>query len=245
MLSTLDAWLTCFERRALQAPAAPGSADDRLSVQERNRIARSIATFQLGELSEGRTLMALARRHAAKHECPALVGITECFIREEQRHAATLHSFMQDNEIPPLRRNWTHGAFRTLRGLAGFELAITVLITAELIGIQYYRALLNSTRCRRLRSICSLFMQDEALHVAYESELLLALRRHRAPPLRALTTLAHGIFHAITALAVYVDHRRVLGHAGYTVVSFLRTCTNHYSLYFLAPRPRTRRVLYP
>jgi rubrerythrin len=185
----------------------------------------------------------LARRQSAKYECPALVGITACFIREEQRHAATLRAFMEDNEIPLLGRNWADGLFRILRRLAGFELAIMVLITAELIGIQYYRALLNSTRSKRLRAICSLFMQDEALHVAYESELLLALRRRRAAPLRALITFAHGIFHAATALAVWYDHRRVLRYAGHTPMSFLRTCTSHYALYFLAPRPRARRVV--
>jgi len=244
MLPTLDGWLTCFERRAAHPPVMPAILGDPLSVEERNRIGRSIATFQLGEQSEGRTLLALARLYAAKHDCAKLTRITECFIREEQRHAATLGAFMDDNGIPRLQRNWTDGIFRILRRLVGFELAITVLITAELIGVQYYRALLNSTGSKRLRAICSLFMQDEALHVAYESELLLALRARRAAPLRAFTTLAHAIFHLATALVVWYEHRCVLRFAGYTAAVFLRVCANHYALYFVAPRARVRATRY-
>ncbi len=171
MLTNLDTWLACFERRASNPPELPNLRDlPLLSPPERDRIGRSLAIFQLGEQSGGHTLLALARRQATRDRSPALVRITELFVREEQRHAATLLEFMQANGIPRLERASTDGIFRILRRLAGFELAISVLVTAELIGLQFYRALLNSTGSKRLRAICSLFMQDEALHVAYESE---------------------------------------------------------------------------
>jgi hypothetical protein len=172
------------------------------------------------------------------------VRITECFVREEQQHAATLLEFMQANGIPRLERDWTDGVFRILRRIAGFELAITVLITAELIGLQYYRALLNTTGSKRLRAICSLFMQDEALHVAYESELLLALRARRAGPVRLAMTLAHAVFHVATACVVWIEHRRVLREAGYTPFGFVHTCARHFALYFVpAPRALARSRL--
>lgn len=218
-----------------------------LSAAERDRIGRSLAIFQLGEQSGGHTLLALARRQAARYRSPALVRITECFVREEQRHAATLLEFMQANGIARLERDWTDAVFRILRRLAGFELAVSVLVTAELVGLQYYRALLNSTGSKRLRAICSLFMQDEALHVAYESELLLALRARRIAPVRAAITLAHGALHVATACVVWIEHRRVLREAGYTAFGFVRTCANHFALYFVPPplspsfRRRARR----
>jgi rubrerythrin len=240
MLPTLDTWLACFERRAANPPSIPPGLEDPLSPAERRRVARSIATFQLGEQSEGRTLLALARRHAARHDCPALVRITECFIREEQRHAATLAAWMTGHDIPLRRRDWSDGIFRRLRRLIGFELAITVLITAELVGIQYYRALLRSTESKRLRAICSLFMQDEALHVAYESELLLALRARRGRTSQLIVTLAHGAFHVAAALVVWHGHRRVLRAAGHTMSSFLTGCAGHYRLY-LDPAQEAKR----
>lgn len=232
MHPNLDAWLACFERRAADPPLLPAGLEDRLSGEERRRIGRSLAVFQLGESSEGRMLLALARRHAARHGCPALVRITECFIREEQRHAQVLREFMADHGLALLPRSWADGAFRRLRRLAGFELALAVLITAELVGIQYYRALMNGTGSQRLRAICSRLLEDEALHVAYGSELLLALRARRALPLRSLAGTAHALLHAATALVVWCGHRRVLCAAGQSAAGFLRSCTRHHALYF-------------
>ncbi len=238
MLTNLDTWLACFERRASNPPELPDLRNlSLLSAAERDRIGRSLAIFQLGEQSGGHTLLALARRQAVRCGSPAFVRITECFVREEQRHAATLLEFMHANGIPRLENDWTDGVFRILRRVAGFELAVSVLVTAELIGLQFYRALLNTTGSKRLRAICSLFMQDEALHVAYESELLLALRARRSAPVRFAITLAHGAFHVATACVVWIEHRRVLREAGHTACGFLHTCANHFALYFV-PAPR-------
>lgn len=235
-------WLACFERRATNPPAIPETLEDRLGAAERARIARSIATFQLGEQSEGGTLLALARRHADREDVPQLPRITECFIREEQRHAATLAAWMAGHGIPRRHDEWSDRVFRRLRRLVGFELAVSVLVTAELIGIQYYRAHLRGTGSRRLRAICSLFLQDEALHVAYESELLLALRARRGRVMHGVVTLAHGVFHLGAAGVVWVGHAPVLRAGGFTAMGFLRTCAQHYALYLRPPPPRDRPV---
>jgi rubrerythrin len=216
--------------------------DDRLTAAERVRIGSSLATFQLGERSEGHTLRRLAQRHAAKHDCPDLVPITECFIREEQRHAATLAGYMRDHGLPLREREATDRVFRGLRRLAGFELAVAVLVTAELMGIQFYRALLRSTGSRRLRAICTTFLQDEALHVAYESELLLALRARRGRWLGGALAVAHLAFHVATALVVWIAHHRVLRAAGHSAWEFPRTCARHYALYLWPPRSGPRLV---
>ncbi len=245
MLPTLDMWLACFERRAANPLRAPDSLEASLSAEERDRIARSIASFQLGEQSEGRHFLALARRHAAEHDCAQLPRITELFIREEQRHAATLATFMAANAIPLRRHDWSDRIFRRLRRLAGFELAITILVTAELVGIQYYRALLRSSKSQHLKAICSIFLQDEALHVTYECELLLALRARRGRVPGAAATRAHQAFHLVTALVAWCGHRRVLRAGGHTMRGFLVACARHYALYLDSPGsglPSTRAV---
>lgn len=242
MLPDLESWRTCFERRASNPPVIPPMPDDRLPPAERERIGRSLATFQLGEQSEGHTLRGLALRHAQEHGCPDLVPITECFIREEQRHAATLAEYMLAHGLPLRQREATDRVFRRLRRLAGFELAVSVLLTAELMGIQFYRALLRSTGSRRLRAICTTFLQDEALHVAYESELLLALRARRGRWLGGALAAAHLAFHVAAALVVWFAHRRVLRAAGHSAWEFPRTCASHYALYLWPPRTGPRIV---
>src|SRR5262245_40379941 len=114
-------WLEIFEARAPQLVIRKPEAGDWLSDEECRRIASSIATFQLGEQSEGRTLLRFAERFAQRRNLPALPRVTELFIREEQHHAAQLKTFMEANGIPLKRRNWTDSVFRVLRRLAGFE----------------------------------------------------------------------------------------------------------------------------
>jgi len=67
--------------------------------------------------------------------------IAELFIREEQRHAALLRAFMEDHHIALKKDRLDRSGFFVLYGDSRvWELYIYILISAELIGIVYYRA---------------------------------------------------------------------------------------------------------
>jgi len=225
----LEIWLNHFEHHAQRPQCVPHGLSDLLRPDERRLIASSIATFQLGEQSEGRILLEAAQSFAHVRRIPALVRITELFIREEQRHAALLRAFMEDHHIALKRSDWTDRIFRHVRRLAGLELCLYVLISAELIGIVYYRALEAATDCQRLVALCRVLVSDELAHVGLESQLLLALRASRTAPVQALIRLAHRAFFALTASVVWLTHRSVLRHGG--AGSFLRACLSQYAFY--------------
>jgi hypothetical protein len=226
-----EIWLNHFEHHARHPRRVPRGFSDHLSTHERRLIAPSIATFQLGEQSEGRTLLRAAQCHAHGRGIPALVRIVELFIREEQRHAALLRGFMEDHHIALKRTDWTDRVFRHARRLAGLELYLYILISAELIGIVYYRALEAATDCRRLMGLCRVLVSDELAHVGFESQLLLALRAGRAARVQALMRLAHRAFFVGTAGVVWLTHRSVLRQGGYGARSFLRACLSQYAFY--------------
>jgi hypothetical protein len=226
-----EIWLNHFEYHAQHPRCVPHGLADLLRPDERRLIASSMATFQLGEQSEGRTLLRAAQRVAHGLRIPALVRITELFIREEQRHVALLRAFMDDHRIALKRTDWTDRVFRLVRRLGGLELYLYVLISAELIGIVYYRALEAATDCQRLRVLCRGLVSDELAHVGFESQLLLALRAGRAAPVRDLLRLAHRAFFAGTAGVVWLTHRSVLRQGGYGARSFLRVCLTQYAFY--------------
>ena len=227
----LDIWLNHFEYHAEHPRGVPQDLSDSLRPEERRLIAGSIATFQLGEQSEGGTLLRAAQRFARVNRTPCLVRITELFIREEQRHAAMLQGFMQDHQIPLKRADWTDWVFRRVRRLAGLELYLHVLISAELIGIVYYRALEAATGCQRLKVLCRTLVADEIAHVGFESQLLLGLRARRAAPLRSLLRLAHRTFLGSAASVVWFTHRSVLRHCGCDARYFLRACLAQHAFY--------------
>lgn len=226
-----EIWLNHFEHHARHPRCVPHGLSDRLRPDERRLIASSIATFQLGEKSEGRTLQRAAQRFAHGRRIPPLVRIAELFIREEQHHAALLRAFMEDHHIAIKRTDWTDRMFRLVRRLAGLELYINILISAELIGIVYYRALEAATDCQRLRVLCSGLVSDELAHIGFESQLLLALRAGRVAPIRTLMRVTHRAFFAGTASVVWFTHRSVLRQAGYGARSFLRACLSQYAFY--------------
>jgi hypothetical protein len=222
--------LNHFEHHARHARCVPHGVSDVLRPKERALIASSIATFQLGEQSEGRSLLRAAERFCAG-QVPHLLRIFELLIREEQRHAALLGAFMQDHRIPLKRADWTDRIFRLIRRLAGLRFYVCVLICAELIGHVYYRALESATDCQRLQVLCRTIVSDELAHVGFESQLLFALRTGRAARWWALTRIAHRIFFASTAAVVWLTHRSVLRGAGHSGRSFLRSCQAQYKFY--------------
>jgi hypothetical protein len=236
----LRIWLNHFEYHAGHPRAVPPGLADLLTPEERQRIARSIATFQLGEQSAGGTLLKAAERCARARALPGLVRITELLICEEQHHAALLRGFMQDHGIAPKSRDWTDRVFRRVRRLAGLELYLQVLICAELIGIVYYRALGSASDCKRLQVLCRMLVADERAHIGFESHLLLALRGGRPAVLQTLMRSAHRAFFACTASVVWLTHRAVLHHSGYGARSFLRVCLAQYAFYLEPVTPRWR-----
>ena len=235
MLANLRVWLNHFEYHAEQPRGARSGATSGLRAEERRLIARSIATFQLGEQSDGTGLLRAAYRFALAHGDELLPRITELFIREEQRHARLLREFMDEHRIRAKCHHWTDAAFRRVRGLAGFELYLHVLITAELIGNVYYRALESVTGCERLEALCRTLIADELAHIGYESELILELRARRPAALRPLIRLLHRALFGAAACAVWISHRAILRRAGHSGTGFLRTCLEQYAFHLEPP----------
>ena len=237
MLADITIWLNHFENHATHPRSLPLDTDDSLAHAERSLIAASIATFQLGESSSGRHL--LTRAQAAGPG--PVVRVVELLIAEERRHAELLGQFMDAHAIARRHRHWTDAIFRTLRRLGGLQVAVSVLLTAELVGIVYYRALECATGCARLRVLARMLVADELVHVAFEAELLRALwARHPA-----LTRAAHAwqrLLLGATALVVWATHRRVLRAAGHSVRTFLRACAEQYTFQLGRPLPRPART---
>ena len=235
MLTNLRVWLNHFEYHAEQPRGARCGSPTGLRPEERRLIARSIATFQLGEQSDGTGLLRAACRFAAAHGDELLPRITELFIREEQRHARLLREFMDQHGIRAKCRHWSDAIFRRLRRLAGFELYLHALITAELIANVYYRALESVTGCQRLRVLCRTLIADQLAHIGYESELILELRARKPAALRTLVRLLHRACFCGAVAAVWVSHRPVLRRAGYTAGGFLRACFEQYAFHLDPP----------
>lgn len=187
-----------------------------LSSEEVATISNSIAQYQKGENSEGKNLIAYAQSF---HNQDYLETIKD-FIREEQRHAAVLGSFMKTQGIPTLRSHWIDSVFRGLRSLAGLENSVIVLLTAEIIAAVYYKALRDATGSPELKAICKRILIDEEMHINFQS---FTLREHftsKTPLQKSLIRLFHRTLMRGTILVVWSSHKSVLKAGGYTLIKF-------------------------
>lgn len=235
MLPNLHIWLNHFEYHSQHPRRIPPHISGALTAEERCLIANSLAIFQLGEQSEGRNLLRTAYQFARVHDAAGIARITELCLRERQQHAALLGTFMSEHDIPLRRTHWTDSIFRRLRQLAALEGALSLLLSAELIGIVYYRSLEVATGSQRLRILCRMLVADQLAHVGFESDLLLAMRGRKGALRRAACELAQRVLFMATAVVVWSTHRAVLRRGGYRAAGFLRACRAQYAFYLQPP----------
>jgi hypothetical protein len=235
MNTDLKVWLDHFEYHSTRRCTLPAAKRGDLTSYERRLVGGSIATFQLGEQSEGRSLLLAVRRYEREHDAAPLARIVSLLIAEEQHHAALLGAFMDEHGMPRKRSDWTDHVFRRLRRLAGFELYLSVLVTAELIGKVYYRALEAATGSRQLQTLCRMLVADELAHVGLETDLLRGMLGKKPPTIRWLQTATLRTFFTGASFVVWFEHRRVLRSAGYGLSSFMRACAAQYSFYLEPP----------
>jgi hypothetical protein len=224
ILNSLKEWYAYFTQNSFKRGSLAYEVEDVLTAEEKRSIAKSIAAFQLGEYSEGKGLLKAAERFAEKIDNPYLVPITRLFIAEEQNHALLLRDFMVRHEIKLIKKNWTDAVFRRLRKNVGYEVSITVLITAEIISLVYYRALRQCTNSPLLQRICDKILSDEKAHVTYESAMLNFIRQKKSEASLSLIGFLHRFLFFGTVLVVYLSHRKVIRKGGYKFTHFWKAC---------------------
>jgi hypothetical protein len=186
-----------------------------LCFAERRLVARSIQQFQLGEWARGRGLVRRASLHPVLSADPWFLPSLELFIAEEQHHSGILGRFLDREGIPKLSNHWLDSVFRRLRKLAGLDVCVMVLVTAEVLAIPFYQALRDATRSHLLRSICIRILCDEAAHLNYQALTLGSLRRPLHSKTRAIRFLCHSMLFRCTALVLWQQHRIVFRAAGW------------------------------
>jgi hypothetical protein len=200
----------------------PGSDSfHQLSAEELSVISPSVQQFQLGEASQGRRLLDRGRAYAEASGDAQFPEALTLFIREEQRHSATLLRFMGQNGIPPLPSHWVDRVFRRLRLLAGLELCLRVLAAAEIIAVPYYRALSRASASPALRAICHRVLKDEAMHLQFQASMMSRIEASRSNILRFIVWRAHRLFLLGTCVVVWSEHGPVFRAAGYTFHRFI------------------------
>jgi hypothetical protein len=192
-----------------------------LTQLERETILTSLQQFQLGESSEGKHLIQLAEAYAAASGDNEYLPALKFFIKEEQRHASDLGNFMLQQGLPLLQAHPVDNIFRLLRHLLTLEVAIVVLLVAEIIAVTYYKVLHNATQSPTLRMICRQILRDEIQHLNFQMNTLIKLRANRSKAEHWLTHQIQRMFFAGTLIVVWVGHAKVYRAGGFSFAKFI------------------------
>ena len=214
-------WCSYFLANGLDPRELPWPDSYQLTDAERRAISESIAQFQLGEGAQGRRLQERGRKYAERVGDTRFSKALALFVKEEQRHSSNLGRFMDAQGIPRLSKYWIDSTFRRLRVLAGLELSLRVLVTAEIIAVPYYRALGDATASELLRALSDRILQDEAGHLRFQASMLSRVTAGRRPALSRLVWRLHRIFLVGTCFIVWRDHGPVFRAAGYRFHEFV------------------------
>ena len=217
-------WRSLFSGRASILAALPWSDDRLLTTQERELVTPSIQQFQLGEGSEGKGLKARARVSALAADDPDFLPALDLFIREEQRHSSDLGRFLDREGIARLKRHWVDGVFRHVRKLAGLELSLSVLVTAEIIAVPYYSTLAEATGSPLLRAICARILDDEMDHLRYQSHNLSRLRSLPRSHADFGEWATRSLLMFGTLVIVWKEHDQLFRAGGYSWTRFRCEC---------------------
>ncbi len=233
-------WVEYFYQNAPQ-PVLPWSDGARLSGAERLAVIRSIQQFQPGEGASGTRMLERAQRFCRATGDLGLIAALKLFLREEQRHSQILARFLQIESAPCLQKHWVHSAFRWIRGLAGLELCLEVLATAELLARPYYGALRDATGSLLLRSICQRIFDEEGAHLRFQAFALSRFQSRHSRPMQALIKNGHIALLACTAALVWIEHQAVFRSAGRTFRRFWNEAWQEFILLYRAPSVQTMR----
>ena len=209
-------WSRHFQQNLSHMDHVPWETDVDIPPHQSETIGRSIATFQLGENSEGGTFKRSGREYAEETGDHEYLNALDMFIKEENRHSDVLGRFMDRQSIPKLEKEWTDSTFRFIRKIAGLNVCISVLLTAEIIASVYYRALGRATDSPVLLSICEQILTDESHHLVFQASTLTKQRRNWSRLRCWAFNQLQRILMAGTICVVWFEHGAVYQAGGYS-----------------------------
>lgn len=230
-------WIEYFYQNAPE-PLLPWNDSVRLSAPERMAVIPSIQQFQLGEGASGSRMLERAQHFSRTTGDLGLVAALKLFLREEQRHSKMLARFLQIENAPCLRKHWVDRAFRWIRGLAGLELCLKVLATAEVLARPYYAALRDATDSPLLKSICQRIFDEESAHLRFQAFTLSRFQNRHSRLSQALIKVFHAGLLAGTAVLIWVDHQPVFKAAGRTFCGFWKETWQEFDVLYRASSVR-------
>lgn len=197
--------------------------EPKLSDGQRARILKSLQAWQLGETSEAKHLIAAAKKYAMRTNDFVFPIAIELFIKEEQKHGENLGKYLDRIGEKRIKKDWGDSLFRLVRGLnTSMEMWTLTVLTIENAAQLFYQSLKDATGCPLLKQICDDILVDEAPHIDFQAERMLAIYRSHHWTVKPIYFAFYRFFYFSTASVVWFGHNNVLSIGSPTYAVFMK-----------------------
>lgn len=219
---TSKKWIAYFESSAKQQ-RIDWTVKPEITGEETNTILASLQAWQLGETSDGAHLINTSTKYAIKAGDSDYVKAIKLFIKEEQKHGNNLGKYLDAIGKPRIKKNWGDTLFRKIRYFnSSMEIWTLAVITVESTAQIFYQCLKNATGCILLKQICTDILIDEVYHIDFQTERLAILFEAKSEFEKIIMNKFYTLFFFITALVVWMAHKKLFKAGGVHFKKFMR-----------------------
>jgi len=177
-------WIEYFQRNRQNRPEPDWNAPVNVPGHVLPPLLRSIEEFRLGDGGGPASLIAYDAE-GFRSSTTEMRTIVDLWFKEEAEHARLLGCAVKRFGGRFITSHWSFTAFCLCRRMLGVRFELQVLTLTELVSTAYYRMLRNYSPDGPLAAMCELILRDEAGHVAFQRDRILAAGNPR-PGLRGV-----------------------------------------------------------
>lgn len=222
MVHTSSFWINHYQKN-LKQKRVNWEKKPCITQKEKESILYSLKAWQLGETSEGKNLLAAAKKHAQKIGDPDYIDAVKLFIKEEQKHGNNLGKYIDSIGEERAKSDWGDTLFRKLRYFnTSMEVWTITVIIVEYAAQVFYQSLHDATECKLLKSICNDILIDEAHHVKFQNERLFTIFKSKSLYLKIFSVTWYCLLFLGTIHAVWFGHKKAFKAGGVNKKEFMR-----------------------
>lgn len=237
-------WIEHFTRNKQNRPEPDWSAPFNISPTVLAPVLKSIEQFRLGDGGGPASLIAFDRENF-RSRTDEMRQIVDLWFAEEAEHARLLGCAVRRFGGRIITSHWSFTAFCLCRRVLGVRFELQVLTLTELVSTAYYRMLRSHSPDGPLAAMCELILRDEAGHVAFQRDRLVAAGCPK-PGLRGglwrMQFLACG-YGAGTVL--WISHAACLKAIGGTRAEFYSEITRQMTRFVRSFQKQPKRQVIP
>ena len=206
-------WISHFERNRQNRSEPDWLSSVSVAPWVIPPLLRSLEQFRLGDGGGPASLIAYDAERFQNQTAEMRI-IVDHWFAEEKEHSRLLGCAVDRFGGRRIESHWSFSVFCFCRRVIGVRFELQILLLTELVSTAYYRVLRRHSPDVPVAEMCGLILRDEAGHVAFHKDRLLAAKCSPIGLIGALWQMQFWVLGHAAATMLWVNHRPCLEAIG-------------------------------